>query len=243
MIRGKGSQKAMMNLIESKNFIGTINKLVNPHATITEYDNWMPKSIHLYKEAELKDFLRHNFSPALADGILNWWLQIKHSKAATPKWDFVSTCNINGKRGMLLVEAKAHAGELEGESKGKSLDKNASANSKANHNKIGRAIGGANREINKRVSGVSISRDKCYQLSNRVAHAWWLAHRGIPVVLLYLGVVSCLDMNNGKNILFKSDADWQKCFANHASHVGVDILLNHWVNCGKSSFITICKSF
>ena len=88
----------------------------------------------------------------------------------------------------------------------------------------------------------SISRDRCYQLSNRVAHAWWLANEGIPVVLLYLGFLNVQNMNNGKNILFQSPMDWDNCFLTHAKKVGVDALVNQNVVVGKSHFQLLVKS-
>lgn len=237
----KGSKHAVLKLVESSNCIKEINTLLkSTKATISVYDTWMPKSVLHNKEAELKDFLKYNFDPLFYNKIVKWWL---HVDATTPNWDLVSTCSINGKRGILLVEAKAHWDELEQESHGKKLDGKASSNSKLNHQQIDKAITQANTEINKKISGVSISRDKCYQLSNRVAHAWWLANQGIPVVLLYLGILDCQDMNNGKNRLFTSDADWQNCFFNHAKKVGVNVLLNKTIKCGKSEFVTICKSY
>ncbi len=237
----KGSKNAILNLVSSSNFIKEVNALIKPtKASISVYDNWMPKSMHLEKEAELKDFLKYNFDPLFYDKIVKWWL---HVDATTPNWDLVSTCTINGKRGILLVEAKAHWDELASESHGKKLNSNAAANSQLNHKQICKAIAQANTEVNKKISGVSISIDKCYQLSNRVAHAWWLANQGIPVVLLYLGILDCQDMNDGKRKLFANDKDWQNCFLNHAKQVGVDKLLNQTVSCGKGEFVVICSSF
>jgi hypothetical protein len=83
---------------------------------VTTYENWMPKSIHYDKKEELNDFLKYNFSPELDTEITNWWL---YKDATTPNWDLVSTCTINRKRVLVLVEAKANWSELEKESKGK----------------------------------------------------------------------------------------------------------------------------
>lgn len=76
----------MIKLIESDRLVPTINKLIKPFATITEYDNWMPKSLQHNKEAELKDFLKHNFSHELGDKIHDWWLEIKPPLAQTPNF-------------------------------------------------------------------------------------------------------------------------------------------------------------
>jgi len=237
----KGSKYSIIKLVESTDFIDTVNDLLNgTNAKISEYDNWMPKRIQMDKEAELNDFLKYNFSPELQEKITAWWL---HVDATTPNWDLISTCLINGKRGILLVEAKAHSGELDNESHGKELRRDSSENSIRNHIKIGVAINEANGEINKTISGVSISRDHCYQLSNRVAHAWWLADHGIPVVLLYLGFLNVKDMQDGQRRIFKTHEDWETCFMNHSGQIGVDgIVDDHEIDCGKSGFKLICRS-
>lgn len=240
----KGSQDAILKLVESSNFVEQMNSLIKSlKATISVYDNWMPKSRYLDKEAELKDFLKYSFSEKLGIDIHDWWLAAKHAHTRTPNWDLVSTCTFEGKRSILLIEAKAHWDELDNESHGKKLDFEASANSISNHEQIRNAIAQANSAISKQIAGVSISRDSCYQLSNRVAHAWWLANQGIPVVLLYLGILDCQDMIDGKRKLFTNDSDWQKCFVNHAKQVGVNKMLNKSVNSWKSEFVALCESY
>jgi hypothetical protein len=239
----KGSQGYILNLVSSPAFFTQINKLLLPlGAEVKANDNYFPKSFTDHKEAELGDFLKHNFRDELGPKIVNWWLAVKGTNSRTPNWDLISTCTINNKKGILLVEAKAHVHELENESKGKPLKKDATPNSKKNHEKIKKAIEEARQGIIKHGNEVAISRDNCYQLSNRVAHAWWLANNNIPVVLLYLGFLDVQDMNNGKNILLNSNQHWQSTFINHANKVGVDQIINKWIDCGESSFITICES-
>jgi len=236
----KGSKYAVIKLVESRDFITNINMLIKAtKAEITVHDNWMPKSLHHDKEAQLKDFLKYNFSPQLSTAIVKWWL---HKYATTPNWDLISTCTINGKRGILLVEAKAHWDELDKESHEKSLKKEASTDSIKNHDKIAEAINEANTFIKKTHPQLNISRDNCYQLSNRIANAWWLANHGIPVVLVYVGFLNCNDMDYNNRKLFKTDDDWQTCFNEHAKKIGIDTITNKWVDCGASKFITICKS-
>lgn len=236
----KGSLYAVIKLVESRDFITTINKLIkDTKAVITVYDNWIPKSLNHDKEAELKDFLKYNFKPQLYTDIVKWWL---FKDARTPNWDLISTCTINGKKGVLLVEAKAHWHELDKESHGKSLKKEASDDSIKNHKRIGDAINDANTSIKNTYSQINISRDNCYQLSNRIAHAWWLASQGIPVVLVYLGFLNCKDMDYNRRRLLKNDEEWQTCFNEHTKKVGVDTITNNWVDCGASRFITICRS-
>jgi hypothetical protein len=237
----KGSRRCMLELVDSTNFSTKINSLIqNTGAVITKDDNWFPLGLIDPREAELKDFLRDNWNDDLGNEITNWWLAVRNANSRTPNWDFVSTCHINGQKGILLVEAKAHKTEFE--SSGKRLKKDATENSRKNLRKIEKAINEAKVEINKNFAGVAISRDKCYQLYNRVAHAWWLANKGIPIVLLYLGFLDAEDMNYGGRVIFKSEKNWKNCFMDHAKKVGVDGIVDHEVNCGKNKFITICKS-
>ncbi len=239
----KGSQRYMLELIGLPDFPHKINSLIQEAgAIITKDDHWLPIGLSDPKEAELKSFLKHNWNADLGNEITNWWLAVVNANSRTPNWDFISTCNIDGQKGILLVEGKAHWGELDDESHGKILKKDASENSIKNHRKIGAAINEAKEEINKRFPEVSISRDNCYQLSNRVAHAWWLANQGIPVVLLYLGFLDVEEMNYGGREIFRTPESWNECFLNHAGRVGVDDIVDQWVDCGKSKFITICKS-
>nr|WP_320059137.1 hypothetical protein [uncultured Bacteroides sp.] len=243
MTRKKGSQRAMLNLIESETFLTSINNIIKPNAEISMSDNWAPENSHNCKEAELKGFLIDNFFQELGDDIHDWWLAVKRFKASTPNWDLVSTCTVDGKKGILLIEAKAHKNELKRESYKKRLDPDATDDSKRNDRRIGEAIQEANTGIRNSDFDVSISKDRCYQLSNRVAHAWWLANQGIPVVLLYLGFLDCQDMNDGKCKLLNSSKDWEDCFLNHAKQVGVDTIMDKWVDCGNSRFKLICRVY
>ena len=88
--------------------------------------------------------------------------------------------------GLALVEAKAHERELDWA--GKRFSSNASRNSAENHLRTGEAIAEASYALGKIVPGVHICRDTHYQLSNRVAYAWKIASKGIPFLLIYLGL-------------------------------------------------------
>ncbi|TYB79171.1 hypothetical protein [Bizionia myxarmorum] len=240
----KGSQYAVIKLVESNDFIKNINKLIKgTKAEISRYDNWMPKSLYNDKEAELKNFLKYNFNLQIANKIVEWWLYTNSWSNRTPVWDLISTCTINGKKGLLLVEGKAHSDELNDKPKKKTSDSGSKEGSLKNHERIGEAINEANEYIKDSHPEINISRDNCYQLSNRIAYSWWLANQGVPVVLVYLGFLNCHDMDYNRRKLFKNDADWQTCFNEHAKKVGVDTITNKWVDCGSSKFITICKSF
>jgi len=148
--------------------------------------------------------------------ITRWWLACPSLNSNTPNWDIASTCTIEGKKGFLLVEAKAHDQELIKEEKGKSLKRGASNNSRANHDQIGNRICQASAEFCK-FTGLDwrLSRDSRYQMSNRFAWAWKLTDLGHPVVLVYLGFLLAGEMNDqGKPIA--DQADWERMVVSHS---------------------------
>jgi hypothetical protein len=118
--------------------------------------------------------------------VTSWWLAVRKG-ANTPNWHIASTCTIGEKKGLLLVEAKAHVAELKEDCK--TLDEDASDLSIDNHKQIGLAITAASLGLNNALPGWRLSCDSHYQLANRFAWAWKLASMGIPVVLVYLGFV------------------------------------------------------
>ncbi len=240
MIRDKGSQQAMMKLICTSDFIPKLRNILNDDSIIFSNQEIFLPSKQVQNEAQLKNFLLDKFPGELKTQIVNWWIAEKPQFSNTPNWDFISTCTIDGVKGLLLIEAKAHVQELKKEKSGKRIN---NKYSELNHSKIEEAITQAKVELSVAYPDIKISRDKCYQLSNRIAHAWWLANQGIPVVLVYLGFLNCEDMSDGKCTLFKKDEDWQECFRDHAKLVGAEKLIAEWINCGKSRFILISKSY
>ena len=155
---------------------------------------WMPQGFLNKPEAQLgrtKTFL----SDEQREQLLNWWLA---TKAPTPHWDIVSECTIDGKKGLLLVEAKAHQPEL------KENDPCSSTNID-NRQQIARAINDASTGLNSVLPGWALSRDKHYQLCNRWAWSWKLATMGIPVILIYAGFLNADEMKNP----FKSASEWK----------------------------------
>jgi hypothetical protein len=233
----RGSKRCVLELVDNPStFLPAINMLIQSSgATIKSTDSWLPVGLKNEKEAELKDFLAAHFSQKLGLEIENWWLAHSNGRTRTPNWDLISTCSIDGEKGILLVEAKAHHDELE--TGGKPPPVETSLASKANHEKILLAINQAKEDFNQRGFPLKISRDKCYQLSNRIAHAWWLANEGIPVVLLYLGFLNAEDMRISGYRIFTTKKDWEDCIARHISLVNANQISGKTIQLmGKSSF-------
>ena len=139
----KGSQSAMLDLISSPNFFAKLAEIIDDSSVkFSLEEKHVPLSKGKFNEAELKDFLKETFLPVIGDQIRDWWLDVVKPNTRTPNWDFVSTCSINGIKGLLLIEAKAHWNEV------KENDKCGSSNEK-NRNKIEFAINEAKEEINR----------------------------------------------------------------------------------------------
>ena len=182
---------------------GRLTELVHlPKVKVSPTDQWMPCGKPILTTAGQWDptpaaearldrddgFVSSELQRQLRD----WWLA-SNKGANTPNWDLASTCHIDGRKGLLLVEAKAHAAELS--TAGKRLRKHSSLNSHANHQRIAEAIQQANAGLRRATGGSwNLSRDHHYQLSNRFAWAWKLATLGLPTVLVYLGFLEAEEM-------------------------------------------------
>ena len=89
-----------------------LTNLIAPFGLVTVKDKWMPQGFDNVTEAQLHK------TPDLFDNekhcqtLKSWWLAVTSHNPMTPNWDIASSCTIDGKRGLLLVEAKAHEKEL-----------------------------------------------------------------------------------------------------------------------------------
>ena len=187
----------------------------DPLVTVTEEDYWMPDGFCRIEEARLNDKEQNLVRPAAdRNKLRKWWLAVGSN---TPKWDIACTCTIDGDKGLLLVEAKAHRNELEKETEGKSFDPNtASPNSCRNHQRISEAIDEANAELTAQTGLCwALSRDKHYQMSNRFAWAWKLTELGYPVILVYLGFLNAQEMSD-IGIPFADNNCWKECVKEHS---------------------------
>lgn len=177
-----------------------LNLLTAPHAQVTVEDRWAPRGFLDPDEAKLGEtpsFL----SEADRTVLTSWWLA-QPGAANTPNWDLVSTCRINNSAGLVLVEAKAHEGELGGDRCG--------ATNQDNLKQIKKALAEANVAWNALASGAALSADSHYQLSNRFAFAWKLATMCIPVVLIYLGFLDAHELDYGSRVLLRDHAQWRR---------------------------------
>lgn len=186
------------------NLVRVPNIVVSSHNDI-----WMPRGLRDFKETTLVDTI--DFLPDdKCRALVKWWLE-KTRGANLPNWDIASTCTIEGKKGLLLVEAKAHDRELSEAGKSQPT----TINSQMNHSRIADAIEQANSGLNEALIGWKLTRDSHYQLSNRFAWTWKLASLGVPVILVYLGFLNAVEMSD-RGLPFDSSKTWEICIRKHA---------------------------
>ncbi|HEU5402219.1 MAG TPA: hypothetical protein VFU86_12730 [Terriglobales bacterium] len=201
----RGSRfRCLLATHESKpKVIAFLNSLVHAVADVNDNDSFMPEGFSKPEEARLGEtpgFL----SEEQRRTVTNWWLA-KSERRNTPNWDTVSTCTVEGHRGLLLVEAKAHAGEL-------NANDSCGARDQDNREKIRGAITDANQSLGQ---GWRLSVDSHYQISNRFAWAWKLASLGVPTVLVYLGFLNAHEMRQP----FASHSHWERCLLAYADGI------------------------
>lgn len=176
-----------------------LSALVAPHAKVCSTELWAPRGFREPDEAKLDEtlgFLSDKHQKILTE----WWLA-DSERANTPNWDLVSQCHIEDRPGLILVEAKAHEGELGSDSCGAK---------QRNHQSIQAALAEATTAWNGLLTGFSLSAETHYQLSNRFAFAWKIADLRIPVVLVYLGFLNAHEMPAPYRLL-NSNEQWQAC--------------------------------
>jgi hypothetical protein len=176
-----------------------LNSLVAPHAAVTAQHHWAPRGLREPSEARLGEtpsFL----TKADRDELTCWWLA-EPARANTPNWDLVSTCRINDRSGLVLVEAKAHEDEF--------ADDRCGATNPLNIKQIENALAEAAAAWNGLTPGFALSATSHYQLSNRFAFAWKLAAMRVPVVLVYLGFLRAHEMQQDNRVLLSSAAKWR----------------------------------
>jgi hypothetical protein len=175
----------------------------------------MPRGFNDITEAQFHKASRL-LNADIAKQLREWWLAVESTTAKTPNIDIASTCMIGNRRGLMLVEAKAHDEELKKEEAGKELRTKPSADSEENHKQIATAIQSACDGLSEAtLLNWKLSRDTHYQMSNRFAWSWKLTELGFPVVLVYLGFLRAEEMRDRGNP-FADHAEWEQAVKEHS---------------------------
>jgi hypothetical protein len=236
----RGSRKHVLDWTGQPGFIEELLEMVNTSGCgASSATRWQPMGHAAPMEARLERFgpgaiPGHPAWPALRD----WWL--KHKRGAnTPNWDIAVQCEIEGKPGLILVEAKANVPELS--AFGKRPDPDPSPRSTENHDHIGDAIKEARAALTAHAPGIGIGRDQHYQLSNRLAFGWKLASLGIPTVLLYLGFTGDEGIRDAGQP-FEHDRHWRDVFTAHLNDVCPSSILDRPLEIGLAKLWVLERS-
>jgi hypothetical protein len=234
----RGSRKHILDWVQEKNFREQMSQLaVSAGATTSSADRWMPIGHADPGEARLETFGPKHLPDALDwRAVADWWLV---HQANVPNWDLAATCRIEGRCGVILMEAKANVPELR--AGGKTLCKDASGRSHDNHERIGSAIGEAKAALAPQFPSLGTSRDTHYQLSNRIAFAWRLASLGLPVILIYFGFIGDTDIV-GVGQPFATSQEWEHSFWSHAGAVVPRGFAEHRIDCGGEAMWFLVRS-
>lgn len=218
-----------------------LTSLIAPWGEVGSIDVCMPNGFVDVDEAQL-----HSASGLLPDDVrsalASWWLAVPSRKATTPNWDIACTCRIGDDRGLLLIEAKAHHGELQKEECGKALTSPVSANSMRNHVRIGACLDEAGIALASETGRPwALSRDHHYQMSNRFAWAWKLTELGIPVVLVYLGFLGCDDMAKDSAVI-ATEAEWEQLVRAHSASIAPPEVWGQRWQLHERAFVPLIRS-
>lgn len=214
-----------------------LTTLIEPWGQVTALDQWMPEglgnddetlfNLAQLDEAQLDKACRLIPNAEIRSKLATWWLAEGQGVRKTPHFDIASTCRIKGKKGFLLVEAKAHHKELD--------NTTCKSKSQENRERIGTAIESARVGLS-RATGLSwgLSRDSHYQVSNRFAWCWKLTELGFPVILVYLGFLNVEEKWEGKGNLFANHSDWEQLVRTHSKPtVPPDVWNQRWMSNGQ----------
>lgn len=224
----------MMTSFSRERTVGLLRDIVAPFGDVEQEDKWAPNGFRNPKETKLgnSDFL----DDSQRSEITNWWLRVVR-RANTPNWDLVSTCKVDGRPGLLLVEAKAHRNETS--HAGKSAD---GANEE-NHKSIRDAISEANDGLSDVEPGWNLSAKSHYQLANRFAWAWKLASMQVPVVLVFLGFLNACEMKTGKsNQIFSDPNKWRDSVLKFSNGIVPKKVWNQPIRIGGTPLIPLIRS-
>lgn len=235
MTNHHGSRRDVLILLNSPRYVQALNfALAGTGTTISPEDVRRPLGPRVDREYELPEFCREyldgRFDYHQIEGPV-WWIAKRSAFVRTPNLDLLSTATIEGQPGLLLVEAKAHHGELE--TGGKAFKQGSNAE---NHRMIGESIGLADRALNGICPGFRLSRDAYYQISNRVAWGWRLASLGLPVTVLYLGFVNDPYWTRD---MFRSTEDWTRAARGYLGNVIPVEALNRRLACSEGGSLLI----
>jgi hypothetical protein len=236
----RGSQKHVLDWVEQPRFLPELLQMVRPvDVKVTAESRWMPLGYRDPDEARLD-----TFGPFALPGmpvwseLQSWWL--RHLRRAnTPNWDLALSCEIEGRPGLILVEAKANESELS--DGGKTEEKTPSVNSQENQARIVAALEEASAGYKRAGMQVALNVKSYYQLANRLAFTWKLAMSGVPVVLVYIGFTGDTGIED-VSTPFRDAGHWREHFADHLRRISPNDLTERRLDFGQAAAWMLVRS-
>jgi hypothetical protein len=114
----KGSSHQLLSVIERdpKIIFNIVEEgLCSYGVRFNEVEHYRPNQVNK-SESTIENFVKAlstEFPKADLKSLYHWWAVVGQK----PSWDFISTCNIDGVKGILLVEAKSHSQEIKADGK------------------------------------------------------------------------------------------------------------------------------
>ncbi len=236
-LRGSRLGCLMLTSGSARQVAHRLTDLVTPYALVDpDHDKWMPRGFLKPKEAKLVKTERL-LSAECCNALTEWWLANPRG-ANRPNWDIASTATIQGRKGLLLIEAKAHNAELSSHGKSTPTGSKASAQ---NDSRIRTAIRQASNGLGGGQTGWHLSADSHYQLSNRFAWSWKIAERGVPVILVYLGFLNAEDMAD-QRFPFRSADQWADVVHSHAKGTVPQVAWNRRIEIAGTALQPIIRA-
>ena len=212
-----------------------LNALAEPWGSVSVDDLWMPEGFSRIQEAQL-DKTGRLLPKQDRDRLRRWWLAVSRRNTRTPTWDIASTCTVDGHKGLLLIEAKAHTQELKVQDPVEA--------SLRNRERIAECIEEANAALAD-WTGLywALSHEHGYQMANRFAWSWKLTELGYPVILVYLGFLRAEEMRKGREKApYKNHAEWEGLVKVHSEPLfPAGVWGGQWVIHGRPFVPRICS--
>jgi hypothetical protein len=237
-----GSKRHVLDWIESARYLETVREWTHAQGFDIAYDaTRMPKSWAEPGESRLFNATSPFLNEIDKSKLQAWWAHA--GSANIPNWDLIVAATKDKGPALVVVEAKAHASEFDCKGKTKTTGGAPESQKRTdeNHVRIGDAIDEASAALSRAYPGISISRDRCYQLSNRIAMAWKLASMGVPNTLVILGFTGDSEIAKAGRY-FADDAHWQLAFDSYAASSIPQEYLDRELSAGAASFRVIARS-
>lgn len=204
-----------------------LNRIIGvPEVRVSEHDRWKPYGRnHVFNITtdngplwETKLTREPGFLAKEDVARLRKWWGTAPAGAGEPKWDIVSTCSIEGKQGLVLMETKTNVNVWD--KAGKRVNVDPTEDILINSERIDACLKECCDSFSETTSeswGISASR--CYQISLRFAWAWKIASLGYPIVLLHLGFGNSMGMELLEKPTFKNGLDFINAMLSVTKHV------------------------